>query len=277
MHRAAVIVGVLCFAWIISAHAEDKPAWELGVGLTVLDFPDYRGSDERTKYVLPVPYGIYRGKILKVERERIRGMFYEGDRINLHLSLNGSVPVDSSRNEARQGMPDLDPTLEIGPNLEVSLYRSSDSDVSVDLRLPVRTVIAVDLRHSHNVGWTFHPNLNVDFRNTPLGENWKVGFSAGPLYGDKRYHNYYYGVAPEFATPQRPSYVAEGGYAGIQAVAAISRYWERKRFAAFLRWDSVSSAVFESSPLIRQEDTVTAGFIVLWTLKQSQRTVSADE
>lgn len=275
--RRTFICALTCLGLALNAHAEDKPLWELGVGLTVLDFPDYRGSDERTTYLFPVPYGVYRGKVLKVERERVRGMFYENDRLNLHLSLNGSVPVDSSRNEARQGMPDLDATLEIGPNLEINLFRTANDDIHVGLRLPVRTVIATDLRHTHNEGWTFHPNLNVDLRNTFLGEAWKVGFSAGPLYGDKRYHNYYYGVSPEFATPLRPAYVADGGYAGIQAAAAVRRYWQRARFAAFVRWDSVSGAAFNSSPLVRQEDTLTAGFIVLWALRLAERSASSDE
>ncbi len=37
---AAATNGALCCA-------EQHPLWEAGAGLTVLDFPDYRGSDER--------------------------------------------------------------------------------------------------------------------------------------------------------------------------------------------------------------------------------------
>lgn len=255
------------------AHGADKPLWEWGAGFTVLDFPDYRGSDERTNYVLPIPYAIYRGKLLKADRDNVRGLFFEADRINLQLSIRGSVPVDSSSNSARQGMPDLDPTLEIGPSLELTLYGDYDSDIRLDLRLPARTVIATDLRHSHNVGWVFQPQINVDFRNTPLGQDWKLGFALGPLFGDKRYHNYYYGVEPEFATAQRPAYRAESGYAGAQSTLAISRRFRKMWFGAFARWDSVSSAVFEPSPLIRQQDTFTAGLAVTWVVRESRQTV----
>lgn len=255
------------------AHGADKPLWEVGAGFTVLDFPDYRGSDERTTYVLPIPYGIYRGKLLKADRDRIRGLFLETDRVNMQLSIRGSVPVDSSSNSARQGMPDLDPTLEIGPSLEVTLYHNAASDIRVDLRLPARTVIATDLRHSHNVGWVFQPQINVDFKNTPLGEDWNLGFALGPLFGDKRYHNYYYGVSPEFATSQRPAFRAESGYAGAQAIGSVSRRFQRGWFGGFARWDSVSGAVFESSPLIRQENNFTAGFAITWVLRESRQRV----
>jgi len=255
------------------AYGEDKPLWELGAGFSVLDFPDYRGSDERTTYVLPIPYAIYRGKLLKADRDRVQGLFLDTDRLDLQLSIRGSVPVDSSRNSARQGMPDLDPTLEIGPSLEIMLYGNDQSNIRIDLRLPARTVIATDLSHSHNVGWVFQPQINIDFRNTPLGKDWNLGFGFGPVFGDKRYHNYYYGVAPEFANSRRPAYDADSGYAGAQATAAISHRFGRMWFGGFARWDSVSGAIFESSPLIRQENNLTAGLAFTWVLSESQQRV----
>ena len=252
----------------------DKPLWEAGAGFTVLDFPDYRGSDERTSYVLPIPYAIYRGKLLKADRDRIQGLFLEADRVNIQLSIRGSVPFDSSTNAARQGMPDLDPTLEIGPSLELTLYRNTDSGIRVDLRLPARTVIATNFSHSHNVGWVFQPRINVDFRDTLLGKGWDLGFAFGPMFGDKRYHNYYYGVEPDFATAQRPTYLAESGYAGARATGSVSRRFKGMWLGGFARWDSVSGAVFEPSPLIRQQNNFTAGFAITWVLKESQRRVS---
>ena len=108
----------------LSSHAGDAPLWEAGVGAAVIDFPDYRGSDERQTYVLPVPYVVYRGRFLKVDRENVRGLFFKSDKAELDVSLNGSVPVKSSDNRAREGMPDLEPTLEIGPSLNLFLLHS---------------------------------------------------------------------------------------------------------------------------------------------------------
>jgi outer membrane scaffolding protein for murein synthesis (MipA/OmpV family) len=93
--------------------------------VAIIDFPAYRGSDERRTYVLPVPYVAYRGKFLKVDRERIRGLFFKNDKAELDVSLSGSVPVKSADNRARQGMPNLEPTLEMGPTLNLFLQHSA--------------------------------------------------------------------------------------------------------------------------------------------------------
>lgn len=48
-----------------AALAEQKPLWELGFGLAPITFPNYRGSDEQSAYVLPLPYFIFRGDRFK--------------------------------------------------------------------------------------------------------------------------------------------------------------------------------------------------------------------
>jgi outer membrane scaffolding protein for murein synthesis (MipA/OmpV family) len=259
------------------ARAGEFPLWEAGAGIAVIDFPDYRGSDERQSYILPVPYFVYRGEILKADREGLRGQFFKNDRLDLHLSLNGSVPVDSTDNSARSGMPDLDPTLEIGVRLDITLLRKPDRSIEVTLGLPVRTVIATDFSHSKNIGWVFEPQFNVDFRDMWPGEGWNLGLAAGPLFGDKRYHNYFYGVAPEFATPQRPAFNAASGYAGSQVLGAISKRFRSYWVGGFIRLDSLTGAEFEDSPLVRQTESFSAGFAIAWILGRSQKTVEAVE
>ncbi|MGH8678218.1 MAG: MipA/OmpV family protein [Burkholderiales bacterium] len=274
---AAALALCAVVGWPRDGMTGDAPLWELGAGVAAIDFPDYRGSDERTTYVLPIPYVVYRGEVLKADRDRIRGLFFQSERAELHLSINGSVPVDSSENATRRGMPDLDPTLQFGPNLELKLYRSADSKLRIDLRLPLRTVVATDLTHTKNVGWVFEPRINVDLRPTIMGQIWNLGLGVGPLYGDKRYHNYFFGVPPAFATPDRPAYTADGGYAGVQAIAALSRRYGSFWVGAFARWDTLAGAVFESSPLIRQRESFAAGFAVSWIFSQSQTRVPRDE
>lgn len=241
--------------------------------MAAVDFPDYRGADERTTYVLPFPYLVYRGEFLKADRDRIRGLFFRSERSELNISVNGSVPVNSSENAARRGMPDLDPTAEVGPNLQLMLYRDAADDIRIDLRLPVRAVIATDFSRVYGVGWVFTPQLNVDLRNTGLGEGWNVGIAAGPLFGNRRYHDYYYGVAPQYANASRPAYAAAGGYAGLQATGAISRRFADYWIGAFTRWDTVDGAVFEASPLVRQRSSYSVGFAIAWMLGESSRRV----
>ena len=260
-----------------AAHAVEKPLWEVGLGVAVIDFPDYRGADERHSYALPLPYFVYRGEVFQSDRDGARSRFFRNERFDLDLSLNGSIPVDSSDNSARSGMPDLDPTLEIGPKLGIKLLNDRESGVQVGLTLPVRTVIATDFSHSRNVGWVFEPRVDVDFKRTWLGEGWNVGMAFGPLFGDKRFHNHFFGVAAEFATAQRPAYTAESGYAGLRLLGSLSRRFPSFWLGAFVRLDTLAGSVVEASPLVRQKESYAAGFAITWPLDESASMVKADD
>ena len=273
--QAAVTVIAVGAGAITGAYSAERPLWEAGVGVTVLDFPDYRGSDERHTLVLPIPYLVYRGEFLKSDRESVRGEFYHVDRLELDLSVNGSIPVDSRENSARQGMSNLDPTLQIGPNLSVSLMRSEA--MHLKLRFPLRAVLATDLKHVTDQGWVFEPQINLDVYNRFPGPGWDLGFAAGPLYGNKRYHNYFYGVSPQDVTAERPAFEASGGYGGFQFIATLSKRFHSYWVGGFVRADTLSGATFENSPLVRQKESFAGGIAVSWVFGQSQDMVEADE
>ena len=74
-------------------------------------------------WVVPVPYVVYRGDILKADREGARAVLFDTERLDFDVSVAATAPTHSSENEARQGMPDLAPTFEFGPNLNVTLAR----------------------------------------------------------------------------------------------------------------------------------------------------------
>jgi MipA family protein len=255
------------------AQTEPVPLWELGVGAAALNFPDYRGAGERRTWLLPFPYLVYRGDFLRADERRMRGVMYETARFDVDVSLNGAVPVDSSRNEARRGMPDLDATAEIGPSLNFLLARSADEKTRFELRLPARAVLASDFSHIRHVGWLLQPNINLEVRD-PFGHaGWKAGFTAGPLYGDRRYHRYYYTVEPAFATATRPAYSAGGGYSGAQAIASLTRRYGRYWIGGFVKWDTVHGAAFAGSPLVREKHGLSAGIAVARILGVSRTLV----
>jgi outer membrane scaffolding protein for murein synthesis (MipA/OmpV family) len=269
---AALLVALVAAA---PARAVERPLWEVGVGATGLYLPDYRGADQSRGYLFPLPFFAYRGDFFRVDREGIRGIFFESDRVELDVSLFGTPPVDSSDNRARAGMPDLDATVEVGPVLVFTLARDRriDYNYRLQLRLPVRTAIATDLSHWHNIGWVFYPNLNLDLRPEFLGGRWNVGFSAGPSFADRRFNQYFYSVAPQFATPDRPAYDAPGGYSGATFFATTSRRFEKFWVGAYFRYDNLSGAVFDPSPLVKQNYAWSAGIAVAWVFAESKTKV----
>jgi outer membrane scaffolding protein for murein synthesis (MipA/OmpV family) len=270
------LLALLLFAWASTPRAELRPKWELGFGATGFTLPDYRGSDERRAYLFPLPFLVYRGESLRVDRQGVRGIFFESDRVQFDFSINGTPPVDSSKNQARQGMPDLDPTLEIGPLVNLTLLRDKAAGTQLDLRLPMRAVIATDFSHAQGAGWVFSPNLALNLR-PDVGGRWNLGVNTGPIFATSKYHEYYYGVAPQFAMPDRPAYSARGGYSGWMGLVSLSRRYQKFWVGGFARYDVLSGAVFEDSPLVRRHSAYMAGIALAWIIAESERKVEVSE
>jgi outer membrane scaffolding protein for murein synthesis (MipA/OmpV family) len=266
-----------CLCLAAGAAWADKPLWEIGAGAAFVDFATYRGSDQYKSYVLPSPYVVYRGKFLQVDREKIRGLLFKSDWAELDISVNGSVPVKSSDTPARAGMPDLDPTLELGPSLNLTLAKSADGNRKLDLRLPVRYAWGSDFSSIHGVGWLFQPQLNLDVTNMSALPGWNLGLLTGPIFADKAYHQYFYGVDPQYATASRPAYQARGGYAGMQFIAALSKRYPDYWVGGFVKLDDLHGAVFADSPLVRTRTNVSGGFAVCWIFAKSRTLVPADD
>jgi outer membrane scaffolding protein for murein synthesis (MipA/OmpV family) len=258
-----------------AANADLLPLWEAGIGVAPIDFPDYPGSNQRSFYALPLPYFVYRGEQLRVGREGIRELFFQSDRVELDLSASASVPVKSENNEARAGMPDLDPTFQLGPALDIKLHQ--DDQHKLKLRLPARFAFATDFTYVKGTGFVFEPQIVLDTTNLRSAPEWRFGIAVGPLFADRRYNSYYYTVDPQFATPQRPAYQAPAGFAGTQVLLSTSRRYGDWWLGAFLRYQSLDGAVFRDSPLVKQRYAFAGGFGVAWVFARSGKLVEADE
>lgn len=269
---SAALVAVLS----ASAAAAEKPLWELGAGVGVLHFPAYRGSDEGKQWVLPVPYVIYRGEFLKADRKGIRGTFFDSERAELNLSLAASPPVSSDDVEAREGMPDLRPTVEIGPSLDVELWKADDESRRLGVRLPLRVGVTLE-GNPRSTGWQFTPQLNFDWRDPADLHGWTLGLVAGPIFGDRRQHRYFYEVDPRFATAARPAYEAHGGYAGTQFLAALWKRYPSWWIGGFVRYDNLAGATFNDSPLVKTRHYFAAGLAAIWLIGESAQRVETDD
>lgn len=251
-----------------------RPLWELGLGVAGLRLPDYPGSDQSHYYLLPLPYIVYRGTWLKADRDGARALLFDSQRIKVDVSVAASTPTRSSRNAAREGMPNLSGTFELGPNLNITLASSPKERWKIDLRLPLRGAVTIE-RSPSFVGTTFSPNLNLDIGG--LGGGWNLGMLTGPVFADRKFHQYYYGVDAAYATPDRPVYQAHGGYAGWRALAATSRRFGNAWVGAFVRYDNFRGATFDDSPLLRRSAAVTFGFGVSWILATSSELVAGTD
>ncbi len=258
------------------AGAAEKPLWELGAGVAGLSFPAYRGSDRQQNFAIPVPYFVYRGPVIKADRNGIRGKLFQSDRTTLTLSLGASPPIRSGDVPARDGMPSLRPTAEFGPELDVGLWRSEGGGRSLKLRLPARAAFTLE-SSPKDIGWIFSPSLNAGFTDLPGMPGWNLGLLAGPIYATRRQHEYFYGVAPQYATATRPAYAARSGYSGSQFLVSVSKRFNGAWLGAFVRYDTLGGAVFTDSPLVQRRNSVAGGLAVSWVFAESKTRVAAEE
>lgn len=276
-----LVLGYLCLLSVAGAAAparaaQDLPLWEAGVGLATVSFPAYRGSDQRQAFVLPTPYFVYRGEFLKADREGVRAELFDSDRAELTVSAALSPPAASEDIRVRSGMSDLRANVEIGPQLNLTLWETENKARQLKLLLPLRAAYTLE-RSPQSLGWVLHPKLNLDVTDVPGLPGWNFGLQAGPLFGDRKQHQYFYGVDAAFATAERPAYRASAGFAGMQYLVGVSKRYARHWVGAFLRYDSLRGATFESSPLVRSRGYMAGGFAVSWVLGESSERVSADE
>lgn len=266
----------LAGVFTLPAHAEKLPLWEAGIGAAAINLPDYRGSDISSTYLLPVPYFVYRGEFLKADRSGVRSTLFDNDKVEVTLSLNGTLPVNSKDNPARRGMPDLKPSVELGPTMSINLWNSADKKTKLDFRAPLRAAVTVESSPKH-IGWLFAPNLNVDIKDPAGMTGWNLGMLAGPYFHTRKYNSYFYGVSPADATSTRPAYAPPGGYAGSQFTMALSKRFARYWVGGFLRYDTLNGASFESSPLVRKSNAVSAGIAISWIFGQSSKLVEVED
>jgi len=255
-----------------TARAASRPLWEAGLGIGAISFPDYTGSDQQRSYLVPVPYFVYRGRILKADRNGVQARLFGSTRLRAYVSASASPPVYSSQDRVRSGMPDVHAAVGIGPALEVRLWHSAGRRARLQLLLPLQAVygIALPLRQ---VGWYSNPVLNLDLTDPHARYSWNLGLQAGPIFTDQRYAQTYYGVAPAYANAARPAYRAPGGYGGSQFTVALSKRYARFWVGAFMRYYDLAGAGYAASPLVTTRHNIAAGVGIAWILGQSAQEV----
>ena len=256
---------------ISNLHAEDISdeqihKWEFGLGLGFLSLPHYRGSDEKAEVFAPIPYLRYSGDRLKVDREGGRFYLFNSPKVDIDLSLAFALAVDSKDNKAREGMPDLDSVIEIGPRLQFNLYESKDKDLRFRFAFPFRAAFSVDLDKVEHIGWFFAPYAQVRYYFT----GWESAVSVGPTWGSEQFHNNFYEVKPQYSTATRPAYEAQSGYSGSRVSFNLSKRYEKVFVGLFMKYDDLRGATFLDSPLVKKDNSFVFGAVLSWVFYASK-------
>ncbi len=274
----SLLVALLVPGVVRSEEPPEKPLWEFVLFNGAAAIPHYRGSDEHSWYVVPLPYLIYRGEFLRINREGLRGVFLDTEHFETSISLSGAPPVDD--NDAREGMPDLDAMFEVGPALKWHPF-GRDPKNSLYFRLASRAAFSADVDDGPDVSYEgLKYSLNFICENNSLFEEYDLGFgfNAGVDFSNSELHGYFYDVPTKYVRPERPFHEADGGYSGFSIAASLSKKLnDRFSLGFYSRWDNLSGAVYEDSPLVKKDDNFTVGAALVWKIMESKTKVKWEE
>lgn len=236
----------------IESKAASEIEWTLGAGLTVIDYNLYPGAKSSNRLLLPIPYFTFRSPRFEIDRG-IKSFLYQSETIVLDISADFGLPVDSDESQARNGMPDLDLMLQLGPSVEFLLNDKNKNYFDVRFEVPLRAAYALDLRDVQSIGYLFEPRFSFNHRRlakTGLSQKATIGLK----FATQDFHAYYYDVSAEFVTSERALFKSDAGFGGSFVKYRISYKTSDFVYWAFLRYQSLRGAEFEDSPLVLQKD-----------------------
>jgi outer membrane scaffolding protein for murein synthesis (MipA/OmpV family) len=250
---------------------EAKPLWEMKFATFARYGQSYPASEDSQFNFVPVPFPIYRGPILRVGDERgkpVSTRLFQTERFKLDFDFGLNFSVDSDDVDARTGMPDLDLLLEAGPELE---FKVSESLAGGELLLALQTRGAWSFDGFDSTSRGLVGSVELKYTRPMREPGSELRLRIVPSWANDDYMDFFYGVAPEFATAFRPAYVAESGYLGTRFGASIKRQLsDSLEFRTGLNMNLHSGAANEQSPLFT-DDTTFSGFVaVLWRFWESE-------
>jgi outer membrane protein len=264
---------VACLALVMAAtpalaqNANTQPLWELGaVGIGVSQ-QAYPGASAQVTRGLALPYFVYRGEVLRADRDTAGLRAIKTERMELDIGVAGSFGARADEVDERQGMPRLGTLIEFGPRVK---WKLSEDQAGGGWRaeLPLRGVFDLSDSAAYR-GVAFEPKL-VYQRRASAG--WFYSTSVGAIVADKRLAKTFYGVAPQYALASRPSYEAQSGLVAWRLNASVfhqlSRDW---RVFGFGRIDSVAGAANDNSPLVKKTNGASLGLGLTYTWLRSER------
>jgi MipA family protein len=271
--RLPSFVGAALCAAIARAQPAPQPLWELGGLAFGVSQQAYPGADQQVSRALALPYFIYRGEVVRVDRGSIGVRAVRQREFEVDIGFSGAFGSRSNEIDARRGMPELGTLVEFGPRLTWNLDAAEppSGEHRWRVELPLRGVFDLSDGLARR-GATFAPELQFSLR-TSGGPAYSTSF--GTVFGDRRLADTFYGVAPAFASAERSAYEARAGLVawrlGLTASRSPAPDW---RLFGFARFDSVAGAANRASPLVRQTTGATVGVGVAWTWRRSERTAA---
>lgn len=256
-------------------QGDDAPAlWEFRLAAFGRYAPVYPGAEDSELTLLPLPIPVYRGSFLKFGEsldQVARGDIAQTQRLRVGIDFDFSFGEDSADIPVREGMPDLDFMFAVGPELEVKLDNRMPEQGEFFMALQLRASVSLDGLDPSSRGYLLNPQFEYR-RDRAFGGDNLLSLRWTPTWASEDFMDYYYEVAPGFATAGRPAYDATTGYLGSRFTVALTRRINDRLFV------SMSASYFyndgaknETSPLFRDSTAASLQAAFVWKLAETKR------
>ena len=243
------------------------PLWELGGVALGVSQSAYPGADQQVNRAIALPYFVYRGDVLRADRDTAGIRAMKTETFELDVGFAGAFGAGSETIDARQGMRKLGTLVELGPRLKWDLG-AGPAGGRLSAEFPARAVLDLSDKAAHR-GWSLEPKLTYSNRTA---SGWRYSASVSAIVADTRLAQTFYEVRSSEATAARPAYRAEGGLVSWRFGTAFSRSLARDwNLFGFARLETVAGAANESSPLVRRSSGASVGVGVAYTWIRSDR------
>ena len=244
---------LLLFVSFLTVNAGEL---DLGLGGGTIFYPDYLGSKNNNRLVIPYPYISYKSDKFNIDRKGLKRKLLSYGDFSLELSAAGSLPIESSG--AREDMRDLDPALELGPAFIYTAYK--DKVLSLKIDLPLRAVLSTDFKGVDYRGYIYELRGEVEYKFN----DYQLQFHTGLMWSDSKYHNYLYGVGANDITTSRAFYEAKDGYTAYKTSLGLSKRFDNIWAGTFVRHYSLNESSISNSPLVERNSALYGGLFIAY-------------
>lgn len=243
---------LISVSFLFSVNLFSSDSFKYGLGLSIISTPSYIGSNKQNNTVVPFPYIELRSKYINIDRDKIYNEFYNSDDFKIEFSIRGMLPSDSE-GTLRDGMEDLDAIIEIGPKITYTLV--SKNDMKINFEVPIRAAFSLgsDIDYQGFLGST-----DLSYKNF-IYDDYKISFTTGLGFANKKFNNYYYEVTSNYANTTRSEYHSKSGYTGFHNSIALTKKDEHFWYGGFVKHYYLDNAVFESSSLVETKNSLFYG------------------
>lgn len=245
-----------------------RALFEWGVVGATGNVADYPASDQSRVHTLALPFIVYRGELFKTDnQDGARFKLFNLQNFDIDLSFGGSFQTDADNNDARQGMPKLDWTLELGPRLLYYFYQNPNKAM-FRFGFPFREVLVTDFQSLRHIGSTVAPTLQADFYNI-FTQDLNFYMIANWNFLNEGLADYFYGVSPSYQTATRPAYDARAGFLSYDLSLSASYQWKKVILLLGSRYSDYSQSTNTMSPLHRKNIDWNYFLAVGWMFYES--------